>query len=547
MLICGLVCINQADNQEKNWQVRSMGRIYALARKVRIWLGPATDEEMDAVFPMLSGHLSTHDNAREIIETRFRERSASDVALFHSLVEEFFSRAWFTRRWVLQEVALAREVIVHCGHRKVRWDQFYDGAVELLTIHFKGPSELDICVRSPVVKDTIGAIITLNRHWYQALDKNCTVSEGDMILDLLRRYHQANCVDEHDRLYALYGLARGTRLHDGEESDAILSCAVNYNTHFSNLYIDFAGAAVESGFFDQIIAHTLEFGGLSEQQESWPSWVPSWNMTRKMDCLRPIRHMRRSHVPSKIGAIHELKQYGTGRLWTEDNVGLSSVNGSKVLRLRGRMHCISDTQSSIAVPDAMAFFETMIRRPCVCWDSTSSRYKVVWLMTLALESVPELLSRPELHQRDFFLQRPSSHPSHVYRDDASWSATKRVLGLPSDEYSEEKFKFDEDRFLSETRRILQGLDAFCYEYEGSLTFGIAFAQVKPGDFVFRTTTAATGVETEDGLREPSLYGLLIRPYQHPSSTGPATFRLVGMCLDWFPTMEGSEIVEVALV
>jgi hypothetical protein len=48
------VCINQANNQEKSQQVRMMDRVYASARKVRVWLGPATDEEIDAVSPLFS-------------------------------------------------------------------------------------------------------------------------------------------------------------------------------------------------------------------------------------------------------------------------------------------------------------------------------------------------------------------------------------------------------------------------------------------------------------------------------------------------------------
>ena len=39
---------------------------------------------------------------------------------------------WFSRRWVIQEIALSRNATVHCGDHKVHWDDFAD-AVSLLT------------------------------------------------------------------------------------------------------------------------------------------------------------------------------------------------------------------------------------------------------------------------------------------------------------------------------------------------------------------------------------------------------------------------------
>jgi hypothetical protein len=37
------VCINQADDEEKSWQVRMMGDVYRNADRVLIWLGLAED------------------------------------------------------------------------------------------------------------------------------------------------------------------------------------------------------------------------------------------------------------------------------------------------------------------------------------------------------------------------------------------------------------------------------------------------------------------------------------------------------------------------
>ncbi|KAH6875026.1 heterokaryon incompatibility protein-domain-containing protein, partial [Alternaria rosae] len=122
------ICINQADNQEKSQQVRIMDRIYASAQEVRIWLGPATDAEIDAAFPSFSPKNTDFRTAFVILEERFQEYPVGGQTPFSPLTDDFFCRYWFTRRWVLQEVILARVAIVHCGHYQAPWKRFSDGA-----------------------------------------------------------------------------------------------------------------------------------------------------------------------------------------------------------------------------------------------------------------------------------------------------------------------------------------------------------------------------------------------------------------------------------
>ena len=129
---------------------------------------------------------------------------------------------------------------------------------------------------------------------------------------------------------------------------------------------------------------------------------------------------------------------------------------------------------------------------------------------------------------------------------ALWIIINSVLGLPLKKYADSQYDFDHDGFLSEARRVLQGVHPFCYEHEGSLTFGIAFAEVKSGDFVLRTAAALSARTGQDFLATP-VYGLIIRPYHLESSAGPATFRLVTMCIDCFPGVEDLEIVDIIFV
>ena len=97
----------------------ALGKIYALARKVRVWLGPATEQEIEDMFPIFDP--SYIDDRWAYSEIIFGPATSSSP-----IKEKFFSHTWFTRRLVLQEVILASIVIVHLGHNHVRWDDFHE-------------------------------------------------------------------------------------------------------------------------------------------------------------------------------------------------------------------------------------------------------------------------------------------------------------------------------------------------------------------------------------------------------------------------------------
>lgn len=170
------ICINQADLDERSCQVASMARIYAIASRVLVWLGPAGDDGVAEAlgkcvvpirhqFPSRSvrieegaessedhepsaEHESSDDDGSPLEDassSEYRSRPARrHLRLLREIVrknrsvrynfkdlekdskdgpgpEDFswllaiFQRPWFRRIWVLQEVAAARHVLVLCG------------------------------------------------------------------------------------------------------------------------------------------------------------------------------------------------------------------------------------------------------------------------------------------------------------------------------------------------------------------------------------------------------------------------------------------------
>jgi hypothetical protein len=99
------VCITRTDLQEKESQVKQMGHIFASASRVLIWLGPRD--------------VHSHNNDPES-NGRYLDPMVCD--LYPSI--ELTRRSWAHCRWVIREVALAREAFMMCGSSSSEFQEF---------------------------------------------------------------------------------------------------------------------------------------------------------------------------------------------------------------------------------------------------------------------------------------------------------------------------------------------------------------------------------------------------------------------------------------
>jgi hypothetical protein len=132
------LCIDQNNTEEKGHQVSLMGDIYSNAEAVVVWLGADETDLEDFIWL----HTEFLD-ALECYITKFGEQDLKgqspysstllarlDInppcgdwlkcwAKYHSFCRR---RRWFSRMWVVQEVTLARRIIVRCGESSLSWE-----------------------------------------------------------------------------------------------------------------------------------------------------------------------------------------------------------------------------------------------------------------------------------------------------------------------------------------------------------------------------------------------------------------------------------------
>lgn len=236
------LCLNQKDTTEKAKQIHFMSDIYKAARRVHIWLGDQRIETARKAFSVIRRLDLTHELCTD------SDDFASLVALFR--------RSWFSRRWIIQEAALAHDALVHCGTASI-----------LLSRILMALRKLKRAMKnSAFVKLGYGA------HMLLASVATYQMSAPDLsILQLLWDLDESECFDKRDRLAAVYGMA----------SNHLKPRQLHYDGDFVQLYSKAAADIVNqnSEFGTEILLHVLEFGPLSDLSEcgqvDLPSWVPN--------------------------------------------------------------------------------------------------------------------------------------------------------------------------------------------------------------------------------------------------------------------------------
>jgi hypothetical protein len=263
------ICINQNDIEERSIQVRLMNEVYSKAQQVLICLGESTldsNQAMDFVIPLRN---ATEDVSRaaedpslvphELIFSKggFDDSSSSWIALSNLL-----NRRWFTRIWVVQEVAVAINPVFICGDRAVAWDDLVSVSYliykhSLLRYLKNDPDSLQSTISA--TKGLLSlAKMDLVRHTQQQ-------GRQKTLQETLIQLHGFNATDPCDKIFALLGLAADT-------GEAILD--PDYTALAEEVYTNTARYLLCR---DACILILHKAGiGYPREYSDLPSWVPEW-------------------------------------------------------------------------------------------------------------------------------------------------------------------------------------------------------------------------------------------------------------------------------
>jgi hypothetical protein len=270
------ICINQDSDAERTYQVSLMSKIYTSASHVIVYTGEGTFKT-DMLFDWLNGLKTADldilsswdfDNLAVGVTTSLERfwnmgkeslltlvpRTRSDkkkIKISESelldLVREYFSRRWFTRVWVLQEVALpdVRNTSVVCGSRTIS---------AIRALH----------ALSLLYQESSASIIRI----FVLLRKRVKTIARSHLLDVLIETRNRESGDPRDKIFGVLSISN--LLDRGKfqslEPDYGLTKREVY-MHYSQLFIEDHGP----GFFLSLIKSPPELEGL-------PSWAADWTV-----------------------------------------------------------------------------------------------------------------------------------------------------------------------------------------------------------------------------------------------------------------------------
>jgi hypothetical protein len=119
------LCIDQDDKFERSEQVKKMHELYIQAENVKIWLGDGSTATAcpKRCFKFLRQILNLQ-NLDSLLDDL--QRGGSNVMETARHVVQLMCNKWFSRRWVIQELALARKAEVVYGKKTMPWSDFAD-------------------------------------------------------------------------------------------------------------------------------------------------------------------------------------------------------------------------------------------------------------------------------------------------------------------------------------------------------------------------------------------------------------------------------------
>ena len=281
------ICIDQQNLHERSSQVKMMGDIYRLADRAVVWLGIEKDN---------SAHilklLSQLGSESEVDYRLLAVSPASSESTFHWSdrnqtlpysdqeirdMGALFSRPWFSRLWVCQEIRLARSnSILICSSETMLCRTFFKG-IFCLTFrrwdrhaYFEGSK---LAEQIEQVLNLYGMEIELG------------------LCEMIRNLHPFKCSDARDRIYAVLSLL--DRFDEGFKIEP------DYTQTTAVIYKEFALKYIEHHQLLDILANcdipiNLAVG--------LPTWVPNWDVA---PIALPLHRSDSAGGPSKAKVRHK--------------------------------------------------------------------------------------------------------------------------------------------------------------------------------------------------------------------------------------------------
>jgi hypothetical protein len=247
-----------------------MYTVYENAQSVLIWLG-FPDEETDIAMEFIQ-HVNSGRATEYLIKTPnggYRLDFSLHLCRAFAALYRLLTRPYFTRLWVVQEIAMSSNPTAWCGTKRVSWFSLQKAA-HMLQMHWKEYTHQHLFDNSlsPFPGHAFAQLNNIHRlNYHRYLQES---GKRASLLHLALSTQITDCFDPRDKLYGLWDLASDTRY---------LNMKPGYSQPLVNVYVNFVKGHIEHHkSLDIICARQADTPG-------FPSWCPNWSQKPTMHTL----------------------------------------------------------------------------------------------------------------------------------------------------------------------------------------------------------------------------------------------------------------------
>ena len=311
------ICIDQANIEEKSIQVARMAEIYSKARDVLIWLGKeynASNTAMEFIPKILD-----LEQSHALISKESNRKQWTALA-------DLMKREWFSRRWIVQELVLAKHRYLYCGDKVLHWDDFeravsfFTNKLETILAMFTSSAEFrhNAKILADIKALGASALVDIMNEFVRREDGS--LERRNTLESLVARLPMFESLDPRDIIYSLLSIAEDTQtwnsLSTRKQNDlrerGLVPFEADYGKDILEVYKDFTAFCVQtSGSLDIICRHwapsharrpslLYKLRTLTERERSQAEFIAGDNNSEE-----ELSPMVKLDLPSWIGLLSE--------------------------------------------------------------------------------------------------------------------------------------------------------------------------------------------------------------------------------------------------
>ncbi|KAK5109205.1 hypothetical protein LTR85_003448 [Meristemomyces frigidus] len=243
------ISINMGNLSERSHQVRMMSDIFKQAEYVIAWLGDDEPPYEDAVSQVLSA-ASDGDFA------------ANHLVSLSNIFAWLFSKPFWDRLWVCQEILLARKAVIQCGPCSIPLLQVLQAGDNIATAVERQVMTIADweCSANLSAKRAfkIGGIIQKVRG----------MGKREKLPEMLYVFRHQECTEPRDRFYSMIAMIDDA---EKDELDTKIDYAVDKNVTLREMTLSLVR---KSGAIDLLSTNNVD---IQSSSEAWPQWMPQWD------------------------------------------------------------------------------------------------------------------------------------------------------------------------------------------------------------------------------------------------------------------------------